>query len=264
MTITSDTDRETERELHRFEAALDAARRGGITLSFWWRDDDAVEVTPQLEELLALREGAGVPLALAVIPKFAKPELIGRIRRSGSVAVLQHGWAHDKHSPPGEKASEFGESRPLEDSLADLKAGHERLAPLAGDLFLPVLTPPWNRIGAAAREARHSAGLTGLSVFGRAGNESNVCNTHFDVIAWKTTRGFIGMKKAWHLLANEVERRLETPPGETAEPIGILTHHLVHDPQTNAFLKLLLEKLQGRPEIAWPPIRELFSLETGA
>jgi hypothetical protein len=259
--MSEETDAETEAERRRFEVALDKARDTGLTLSFWWRDDDAIDATPALDELLALREAAGVPLALAVIPKFAKPELIERIRRSGSVSVLQHGWAHEKHSPPGEKASEFGESRPLADSLADLTAGRERLAPLAGDLFLPVLTPPWNRIGSAARAARREAGLPGLSVFGPADGEANVCNTHFDVIAWKTTRGFIGLKKAWHLLANEVERRLDTASGHTVEPIGILTHHLVHDPETNAFLAQFLEELGHNPDIAWPPIDRLFALD---
>ena len=134
--MSGETESGIEQELRRFDAALDTALEAGLTLPFWWRDDDAVDATPELDELLALREAAGVPLALAVIPKFATPELIGRIRRSGSVAVLQHGWAHEKHSPPGEKASEFGESRPLADSLADLKAGRERLAPLAGNAAL--------------------------------------------------------------------------------------------------------------------------------
>jgi len=258
---TDDMDAETQAELQRFQTALEAARRVGMTVPFWWRDDDAVEVTPQLEELLALREAAGVPLALAVIPKFAQPELIERIRRSGSVSVLQHGWAHEKHSPAGEKASEFGESRSLDASLADLTAGYERLAPMAGEPFLPVLTPPWNRIGEAARAARHQAGLPGLSVFGPTNGEAHVCNTHFDVIAWKTTRGFIGQKKAFHLLANEIERRVDNSGEEPPEPIGILTHHLVHDAETSAFLQHLLEILNGQPHVSWPPIRGLFALE---
>lgn len=264
MTGRSDMDAGIRTELRRFEAALDAAHRAGTRVSFWWRDDDAVAVTPQLEELLAMRESAGVPLALAVIPKFAQPELIDRIRKSGSVSVLQHGWAHEKHSPAGEKASEFGESRPLDASLADLTAGLERLAPMAGELFLPVLTPPWNRIGAAARAARGQAGLPGLSVFGPSNGEAHVCNTHFDVIAWKTTRGFIGLKKAWSLLADEVERRVDDPAGHCPEPIGILTHHLVHDDDTNAFLRQLLEMLTGRTDISWPPIDELFALRRTA
>ena len=52
MTGPDDMDAETRTELVRFEAALDAARRAGTRVPFWWRDDDAVAVTPQLEELL--------------------------------------------------------------------------------------------------------------------------------------------------------------------------------------------------------------------
>lgn len=252
----AETDAATAAERKRLEVALQATRDAGITLSIWWRDDDAVAVTPALETLLALRHAANVPLALAVIPKFAEPGLIDRLRQAGNVGVLQHGWAHEKHSPAGEKASEFGESRPLEQSLADLTAGRRRLQPMAGDLFLPVLTPPWNRIGAATRAVRSKAGLPGLSVFGKSGGEPHVCNTHFDVIAWKTTRGFIGLKKAYHLLANEIEQRLGAPD----EPIGILTHHLVHDAETNFFLANLLEKLKSQPHVRWPPLAGLFDV----
>ncbi len=240
----------------RFMAALDAARSAGVKLNFWWRDDDAVSATPQLESLLSIRADADVPLALAVIPKYAERGLIDRLNKDGRVGVLQHGWAHAKNSLPGEKASEFGESRPLDASLADLQCGYDRLAPLAGDLFLPVLTPPWNRIGSAARSARRDVGLTGLSVFGPSGGESHVCNTHFDIIAWRKTRGFIGLKKAYVLLADEIERRIAEPE----EPIGILTHHLVHDDESNAFLRHLLGLLNDQPHVIWPELPTLFHL----
>lgn len=236
--------------------ALAAARSADVTLRFWWRDDDAVSVTPQLEELLQIQAEFNLPIAIAVIPKFAENALMDRLRGAANVVVLQHGWAHAKNSPDGEKASEFGEGRPLEASLADLRNGYERLAPMAGDLFLPVLTPPWNRIGSKARSARQQVGLTGLSVFGPSGGEDHVCNTHFDIIAWKTTRGFIGLRKAYALLADEIERRI----GEPGEPIGLLTHHLVHDAQSNAFLRHLFAILKEQPHVIWPELQPLFDL----
>ncbi len=252
--IGSENDTATQRE--RLVQALAATRTAGVQLKFWWRDDDAVSVTPQLEDLLSIRAEAEVPLALAVIPKFAEAALMDRLNETGSVFVLQHGWAHAKNSPAGEKASEFGESRPLEASLTDLQRGHDRLAPMAGNLFLPVLTPPWNRIGGEARSGRQEIGLTGLSVFGSSDGEPHVCNTHFDIIAWRTTRGFIGMQKAYALLADEIEHRLDEPE----EPIGILTHHLVHDEEANAFLRHLFGLLREEPHVTWPDLPKLFHL----
>jgi hypothetical protein len=38
----------------------------GAIATFWWRDDDAVQRTPQLDTLLAMANGH--PLSLAVIP----------------------------------------------------------------------------------------------------------------------------------------------------------------------------------------------------
>ena len=43
-------------------------REAGRTAELWWRDDDAADVGPALERLLAIHRDSGVPLALAVVP----------------------------------------------------------------------------------------------------------------------------------------------------------------------------------------------------
>ncbi len=45
---------------------LDRRQDAGSTATFWWRDDDAVEWTPQLD--VPLRHAGTIPLALAVTP----------------------------------------------------------------------------------------------------------------------------------------------------------------------------------------------------
>jgi hypothetical protein len=49
-------------------AELDLWSAAERPATLWWRDDDAAEVTPALERLLALADATGVPLALAVVP----------------------------------------------------------------------------------------------------------------------------------------------------------------------------------------------------
>ena len=85
------------------DAELDVWRAGGLTLPFWWRDDDAVEGTPDLDRLLALSARCNVPLHLAVIPAHVRAELVAA---SGDAIVLVHGWAHANHSAEGEKSCE--------------------------------------------------------------------------------------------------------------------------------------------------------------
>ena len=75
--------RELEEELARW-------RDEGRLADFWWRDDDATSPSVALEHLLKLSSTSGVPLALAVIPLKAVPELFQGLEAS----VLVHGTDH--------------------------------------------------------------------------------------------------------------------------------------------------------------------------
>jgi hypothetical protein len=222
----------------RLEEAL--RRRGGAT--FWWRDDDAAELTPALERLLSL----GVPLALAVIPDKATPALFERLR--GDVAVLQHGTDHVNRAGPGEKKTEFPAAEPDERALERIAAAAARLKAMAGSHALPVLVPPWNRIRPALAEKLPSLGITGLSRDGKAQPVAALrqVNTHIDIVAWQQGRRFIGEEQA-------LSAALELM--EMTAPVGWLTHHAVHDEAAWRFLERLA-RIEG---VRWASARELFS-----
>ncbi len=95
----------------RLMERLDAAAVGGHRVTFWWRDDDAVEPTPALSRLVGLADHFDVPLGLAVIPKFATGELPSAITGVPRLRVLQHGWAHVNHQPAPRKKAELGDAR---------------------------------------------------------------------------------------------------------------------------------------------------------
>jgi hypothetical protein len=67
-------------------AELDRWEKAGRVADLWWRDDDAVAATPQLDALLHL--AGEVPVALAVIPALARPELAEAVRGRPGVALL--------------------------------------------------------------------------------------------------------------------------------------------------------------------------------
>ena len=112
-------------------AEFDRWQEAGEVATLWWRDDDAVAPTARLDRLLSI--ASGVPLALAVIPAAAQPEL-ARVarpasadqRRTRHVAVLQHGWRHLNHSGAGKK-SEFPAERASAEVACELAAGRARL-----------------------------------------------------------------------------------------------------------------------------------------
>ena len=70
---------------------LDAWAEDGRTATFWWRDDDAVEVTPALEKLLQTADDAETPLSLAVIPGALRPDLVSCVNGRTGITAKERG-----------------------------------------------------------------------------------------------------------------------------------------------------------------------------
>jgi hypothetical protein len=230
----------------------------GRQIELWWRDDDAVADTPALRRLL---EVASVPLSLAVIPAALEPSLPVLLKSHGSVSVLQHGFAHANRAPAGGKKSEFPATRPWADVARDLEQGRARLTASFGAQFVPVLTPPWNRIDVGHASRLPELGYRGLTTYLARKSERNAgitqINTHVDVIDWHGGRGFLGLAASLDLLVRHLaDKRLGR--ADPAEPTGLLTHHLVHDTETWEFLGALLDWCAEKPIINWRSAADLF------
>ncbi|MBB4440819.1 MULTISPECIES: polysaccharide deacetylase family protein [Rhizobium] len=236
------------RELDRWQAAGRVAR-------FWLRDDDAVEPTQALETLIALARQSEVPLTLAVIPGLTGEALAVRLAEETSVTVAVHGWSHTNHAGPERKKQELGGERPAEVVLGELGEGFRLLERLHPARFLPVLVPPWNRIDPALIPALPGLGFAALSVYGRARQDGPVplLNTHVDIIDWHGTRG--GRSEAE--LVAELVAELRDRFAGSDEPVGVLTHHLVHDRAAWDFLSALFAVTGGHPAVRWSPASEL-------
>ena len=137
---------------------LDHWSESGRCADFWWRDDDAIDTSIQLDRLLQLSTRQNAPLALAVIPAQLKPALAGALQAHTRVSVLQHGYNHQSHAARGERKLEQGGTRGDDDILSDLRQGQEILRQQFGARFSAVLVPPWNRIDhPLCRRCRKSA-----------------------------------------------------------------------------------------------------------
>lgn len=227
--------------------------------TFWWRDDDAVTVTPALERLIALSESHAVPLALAVIPDGAEPALAERLDRSDApIVVLQHGFAHRNHAPDGERKAELGPHRPLGAVTSELLAGRERLASIFGERVFAALVPPWNRIGPEVAASVASLGFDGLSTFNRreAGPPARV-NAHVDIMDWHGSRGFAGESACLGSVISHLSDRLDGRC-DAGEPTGLLTHHLVHDESCWRFVDRFLAETGRHEAASWIPAPSAF------
>lgn len=224
--------------------ALDAAGERNITIPLLWRDDDAVTATPALDRLLGLAKAHAVALLLAAIPAGIEPALARRLERAPDVSVAVHGLAHRNHAPPGAKPAEFGADRPLAECVADAAAGLRIARERVPDAhLLPIFVPPWNRFAPALAAALPDLGYRGLSaVPGPPIRGLCRVDATLDPIAWRGSRSLRDPETMIGSLAEDITRRPE-------RPIGLLTHHLVHDEAVWDFVDALLTMLLKHPAV---------------
>lgn len=222
-----------------------------LTLPFWWRDDDATEPTPALHRLIELATEFDVPVHMAVIPKHAKPKLAQYVSSTPMIIPVVHGWSHESHAPTDQKKAEFGVSRPIEDCAQDAITGLQALSDLFGDRLKPMFVPPWNRINPDLGVHLVAIGYDTLSTYSPrkspfAAPNLEQINTHLDPIAWHDGRSLVASDV---LVAQMVKLMQDRRLGHTdnTEPLGLLTHHLVHDEPIWEFVKQFLTILRTGP-----------------
>jgi hypothetical protein len=230
-------------------------RDSATTATLWWRDDDAASPSAALSRLLNLEKTSGVPRAHAVITELAHREAVAAARY-----VIMDGCDHRNRAAAGEKKSEFPASESDAEAIRRLASARARLAALAGERFLAVLAPPWNRLRESLVDRLPEAGIRGLSRYGarsRSGGAVREVNTHVDIIAWRGERGFVGEDAALALLVQHLAaRRLRRVDAD--EPTGILTHHAQHDSGAWRFLERLFDETRARGA-AWLEPGQVFT-----
>ncbi|OIQ45862.1 MAG: polysaccharide deacetylase [Roseobacter sp. MedPE-SW] len=233
------------------EVELAQWHRTGLTLPLWWRDDDAIEPTAQMNQLSALSQNLALPVHLAVIPAHVKPELADYLTDNPTLLPLVHGWAHKNHAGRDQKKCEFPTQRPAQASIGDIEQGLRDLRALFGAKLLPIFVPPWNRIAPELLPSLPSLGFTALSTF--TPRQSPLAapglaqiNTHLDPIDWKRSRSLVAPERLIAQVCDQLRARREGK-ADNHEPYGILTHHLVHDAAIWQFTEALIKRLMQGP-----------------
>ncbi len=242
------------------DAEIERWREAGRTVDFWWRDDDAAAPNAALARLLALANRAHVPLALAVVPAAADPQLLDGL--GAGFAVLQHGADHRNRAAAGQKKSEFPPSEPVAAAIGRLAAARERLSVLAGGRWVAALAPPWNRLHPGLVPLLAAAGFRGLSRYGARDAAAAAVglmqvNTHVDIVDWRGTHAFAGEEQVLQCAVDHLEAK-RSGRADPGEPTGWLTHHARHDEAAWRFLERLFESTAAAPGVRWREAEELF------
>jgi hypothetical protein len=244
-------------------------RRAGRTARLWWRDDDAAGASAKLDKLLLIAWESGVPLTLAAVPAgdMAGLAAILKLRlatATGRITVAQHGVDH-RNRRSGPEAGEFPDDWTQDELKIALRRGWSLIQGLPN--AAPIYVPPWNDAHPALEAALVACGYAGWSVNGEMAAAESLpgarlprVDVHLDLLRWRGGARFRGAGRFLNGLAGELRRRRRA--GLWAAPIGILTHHLAHDPAAWAFLEGFLSWSALRPEFRWAALPDLIA-ETG-
>lgn len=231
--------------------ALAQCRRENVAVPMWWRDDDAIAMTPALAQLTEVSVRTSVPVHLAIIPAHVDLKLPEALDASHILPVV-HGWAHIDHSDASEKKNEF--LTPREDAAQNTLAAIEKMTSMFGPALRQMFVPPWNRINEDVTGGLAAQGYRTLSTYGARSNPSiaglEVVNTHVDPIWWKGSRDLLDPD----ILIAETARHLQSRADgieDAAEPFGLLTHHLVHTPAIWSFAETFLIEMQMGGATLW-------------
>lgn len=248
----------TEDVFKPLSAELDLWNWTGTPARLWWRDDDAVEPSMELNTLIDLTEAHHAPCGLAVVPEKAGEPLRKFVSGTGYIWILQHGYAHANHAPKGSGAWELGLHRPKEVVLDELRAGMSKLSQLFKDRFVPVVVPPWNNIDPGLYPYLPNLGYRGVSAeYSRKRPAAPagliMADAHADLLNWKDKeRGphFAGAEKCVKLVADHLKAKRKGLAVPT-EPTCVLTHHLNMDAAAWDFLQSLLSYISEHPAAEW-------------
>jgi hypothetical protein len=227
----------------------------GLSLPLWWRDDDAIAPTPQLQRLSDLSDRLGLSVHLSVIPAEADADLARFVQNRPQIVPIVHGFAHRNHAPSGQKKTEFGDHRPVHSALNDARVGVARLQDLFGSRLRPIFVPPWNRIDPGVVQGLAPLGYRALSTFKprtapTAAPGLEQINTHLDPIHWRGSRSLAPAADLIAQVAQDLRDR-RSGVADNREPYGILTHHLVHDEPIWSFTETLITRLLAGPTTSW-------------
>jgi hypothetical protein len=230
---------------------LDLWQDAGRKARFWLRDDDACEPTTALDALVFRLKSHDAPCLLAVIPMRAGEELASMFQNEPLIRIAMHGVWHNNHAPKGRKSEETPVERGLDTIMTELSAARARhvrhFGEAAGDWYVP----PWNRIGNQVAAELSKLGFSVLSTFAHnsleVGNSLRQLNTDVDLIDWKGGR--IG-RPSWSV-ESDIVAHLARSRQKAWGPVGILTHHLVHDDQAWSVMDELFETVSRHPAAVW-------------
>jgi hypothetical protein len=220
----------------------------GRQATVFFRADDIAIPSHSQDRLLQLFIRHQVPLCAAVVPTWITPvrwqsicALVGSHHHL--FAWHQHGWNHRNHQQGGKK-QEFGTGLTAVAKERAIAAGRTRLGAILGNHFLPVFTPPWNRVDGDTLEALRRQGFVAISRYRDARLPSLPDLPDFPANVDLHTRKEASSELGRKGLLVELEQAL------TSGTVGLMVHHQRMNEAAFAVLERLLVRFKAEPGLS--------------
>ena len=207
----------------------------------FFRADDIAIPSRRQDRLLALFVRHQTPLCAAIVPAWLTVDRWRRIcavvgDRHDLFAWHQHGFSHRNHQREGKK-QEFGPGLDPATKRRQIARGRQRLATILGERFLPVFTPPWNRLDPDTLDILREEGFLAIS---RYRGDRLVSLPELPDLACNVdlhTRREKSWGEGWPALLTELDQALASGLA------GLMLHHNRMNETAFGFLDLLLPLL---------------------
>ena len=224
----------------------------------FFRADDIGAGGKAFDALCRLFRYHEVPLGMAVVPAWLSPTRIEQLFRTADRdhplwSWHQHGWRHVNWQRTAKK-SEFGQQRPFEKQWRDLWQGKQKMAEVFGDRFVPVFTPPWNRLSLSTLKILQELNFRGVSMTdplprgSKTPIELKNLRIQLDLHTRKAQDGLADYQNLLEELSSLLEKK---------EPLGIMIHHQRMTLFAFEFLNELLYVLKHRIQAQFPSFQKL-------
>jgi hypothetical protein len=191
----------------------------------FFRDDDAVAVTPRLRRLVGVCERHEVSIILSTIPAYADSSLGAFVRASPLLVGAVHGYSHANFSSDPARKSEFCGDRNLQLMLQELELALFRCEEIFEESLSYLFVAPWHQIDSNLLDHLIKTGYSGVSRFGWNDHFSREVNVHVDFIDWGSGHRF----QTWDELLQDITWNLRMARLRSKYYFGLVTHHDVFD-----------------------------------
>ena len=216
--------------------------------TIFFRADDVAIASIKQHRLLDIFARLDTPLCAAMVPAWMTPRHWEAISRAVQgkhhlFAWHQHGWNHLNHQREGKK-QEFGPGAGLEAKRRAILRGRDKLVSILGERFLPVFTPPWNRLDPETMQILVEAGFLAISRFRGDKLQSLPGLPDLPVNVDLHTRRETSPEAGWDAFLAELDQALASGRA------GFMIHHQRMNEAAFVFLEQLLPLLHAQPNIS--------------